>query len=181
MLQINVLLGDEYFDEEKGEFIYPEAITLQMEHSLVSLSKWEAKWHKPFLSKEKMTDEETLDYIKCMTLTENVPDSVYSYISNNNIGEITDYINNPMTATTISKDKNGKPNREIVTAELIDYWMISLGIPYEYRTFHLNKLLTLIEVCAIKNGPQKKMSKEEAMKQQRALNAARRKRLNSKG
>lgn len=181
MLRITIPLGEEYYDEETNEFIYPEEQTLELEHSLVSLSKWESKWHKPFLSKENMTDEETLDYIKCMTLNENVSDDVYRYISAKHISEITNYINDPMTATTFSKENEGKPSREIITAELIDYWMITLGIPSEYRNWHLNKLLTLIKVCTIKNSPQKKMGRAEAMQQQRALNASRRKHYNSKG
>ena len=181
MLQIAVPLGTEYYDEEKEEFVYPKVQILQLEHSLVSLSKWESKWHKPFLSKERMSDEETADYIKCMTLTQNVPPTVYSHLTSENIQEVTEYINNPMTATTFSEDKNAKPNREIVTAEIIDYWMIALNIPFECRKWHLNKLLALIKVCTIKNSPQKKMSQKEAMSQQRALNAARRKKLNTKG
>jgi hypothetical protein len=181
MLQIAVPLGTEYYDENKEEFIYPKVQILQLEHSLVSLSKWESKWHKPFLSKERMSDEETTDYIKCMTLTQNVPPMVYGYLTSENIQEVTDYINDPMTATTFSEDKNGKPNREIVTAEIIDYWMISLNIPFECRKWHLNKLLALIKVCTIKNSPQKKMSQKEAMSQQRALNAARRKKLGTRG
>lgn len=181
MLRITIPLGEEYYDEATNEFIYPEEQTLELEHSLVSLSKWESKWHKPFLSKENMTDEETLDYIKCMTLNENVSDDVYRYISAKHIAEITNYINDPMTATTFSKENEGKPSRELITAELIDYWMITLGIPSEYRNWHLNKLLTLIKVCTIKNSPQKKMGRAEAMQQQRALNAARRKHYNSKG
>lgn len=181
MLQIAVPLGTEYYDEEKEEFVYPKVQILQLEHSLVSLSKWESKWHKPFLSKERMTDEETADYIKCMTLTQNVPPAVYTYLTNENIQEVTDYINNPMTATTFTEDKNAKPSREIVTAEIIDYWMISLNIPFECRKWHLNKLLALIKVCTIKNSPPKKMSQKEAMSQQRALNAARRKQLGTRG
>ena len=181
MLQIAVPLGTEYYDEEKEEFVYPKEQILQLEHSLISLSKWESKWHKPFLSKDRMTDEETVDYIRCMTLTQNVPPEVYNHLTNENIQEVTDYINDPMTATTFSDDKNAKPNREIVTAEIIEWWMITLNIHFECRKWHLNKLLALIKVCTIKNSPPKKMSQKEAMSQQRALNAARRKQLGTRG
>lgn len=181
MLQITVPLGTEYYDEENEIFVYPKEQVLQLEHSLISLSKWESKWCKPFLSKEKMSDEETIDYIKCMTLTQNVPTEVYNYLTNKNIQDVTDYINAPKTATTFSDDKNSKPSREIVTSEIIYYWMIALNIPFECQKWHLNKLLTLIKVCTIKNSPPKKMSQKEAMSQQRALNAARRKNLNTRG
>lgn len=181
MLQIAIPLGEEYYNEKTNEFVYPKVQILQLEHSLVSLSKWESKWCKPFLSKEKTSEKETVDYIKCMTLTQNVPPEVYDYLTDDNIREVTEYINAPKTATTFSDDKNAKPSREIVTAEIIYYWMIALNIPFECQKWHLNKLLTLIKVCTIKNSPPKKMSQKDAMSQQRALNAARRKKLNTRG
>lgn len=183
MLQITVPLGPELFDEETNEFIRPEEKTLQLEHSLVSLSKWESKWHKPFLSKKEKTFEETIDYIKCMTITQNVNPDVYTHLTQENIIQINEYIENPMTATTFSEDGNGKGknNREIVTAEIIYYWMITYNIPESYRKWHLNKLLTLIKVCDKKNAPSKKMSRSEINRRNAALNAARRKQLNSKG
>ena len=180
MLQITIP-AVELWDERKQEFITTKEQTLQLEHSLVSLSKWESKWCKPFLSKQEKTFEETLDYIKCMTITPNVDPEVYKYLTNENIEEINNYINAPMTATYFSDDKTVKPSREQVTAELIYYWMIALNIPFECQNWHLNRLLTLIKVCNIKNQPPKKINKKEIMRRNTALNAARRKRLNTKG
>lgn len=181
MLQIKVPLSVEGWDEEKEEFVEAKYQILNLEHSLISLSKWESKWCKPFLSKEGKTTEETIDYIKFMTLTQNVKPEVYECLSVDNIEQINKYIEAPMTATTFSEDKNGKQNREIVTAELIYYWMIALQIPFECQKWHLNKLLTLIRVCNIKNAPPKKMSKRDIMSRNAALNAARRKQMNTKG
>lgn len=180
MLQINVPAG-EFFDEERNEFVNTKATTLTLEHSLVSLSKWESKWCKPFLSKQDRSIEEIMDYIKCMTLTQNVDPNVYLALSNDNIKLITDYINNPCTATTIKDNPNAPKNREIVTSELIYYWMVALQIPFECQKWHLNRLLTLIKVCNIKNGPQQKMSTRQLLSRNAALNAARRNQLHSKG
>ena len=180
MLRITIPAVEQW-DEAKQEFIYTKEQTLSLEHSLVSLSKWESKWCKPFLTKQEKTFEETLDYIKCMTLTQNVDPEVYNYLTNGNIKEINEYIEAPMTATYFSDEKTSKISREQVTAELIYYWMIALNIPFECQKWHLNRLLTLIKVCNIKNQPPKKRSKKDIMSRNAALNAARRKRLNTKG
>lgn len=180
MLPIHIP-ATEQWDETKQEFVSTKAITLQLEHSLVSLQKWESKWHKAFLSKKEKTAEETIDYIKCMTITQNVSDDVYSCLTQENINEINAYIENPMTATYFSDQDNNKSNRETITAELIYYWMIALQIPIECKKWHLNQLLTLIRVCNIKNQPPKKMSRREIMSRNAALNAARRKQMNTKG
>lgn len=174
MLKITIPAG-EMWDELNNEFVTTKEQTLVLEHSLVSLSKWESRWRKPFLSKEPKTQEETIDYIKCMTLTQNVNPIVYKFISKENIKLINAYIDNPMTATTFSERENRKINREIITAEIIYYWMIALTIPLECQKWHLNRLLTLIRVCDIKNQPSKKMSRNEILSRNRALNAARRK------
>ena len=171
----------EMWDEAKEEFVNAKEQTLLLEHSLVSLSKWEQKWHKSFLFTKDITFEETISYIKCMTLNEDVDQDVYSRLTRKNIEDINDYIKDPMTATTFRNIDNGRKNGEIVTAELIYYWMISLGIPFECREWHLNQLITLIRVCSIKNSPNKKMSRRELMSQNAALNAARRQQLNSRG
>lgn len=170
----------EAWDEIKQEFIYTQEITLDLEHSLVSLSKWESKWQKAFLSSKNKTNEEILDYIRCMTITPNVNPNVYSYLTADNIKTINSYIEAPMTATVFS-DRNNKPSREIITAELIYYWLIALNIPFECQYWHLNRLLTLVKVCNIKNSPKKKMSKRDVMSRNAALNAARRKQLNTTG
>lgn len=171
----------EMFDEKTQEFFTTKEQTLQLEHSLVSLSKWESKWCKVFLSKEEKTSEETIDYIRCMTITQNVDPNVYNRLTRSNIQEINKYIEAPMTATTFYNDDQKGRGRETVTSELIYYWMIALNIPMECQKWHLNRLLTLIRVCNIKNSPPKKMSRREIMNRNAALNAARRKQLNSKG
>lgn len=179
MLQI-IVPATEQWDEIKQEFVYTKETILQLEHSLVSLSKWESKWCKPFLSKEDMTAEETIDYIRCMTITQNVNPEIYTCLSDENIAQVRDYIQAPMTATFFRKE-NGPPSREIITSELIYYWMIALNIPFECQKWHLNRLLTLIRVCNIKNQPAKRRSQREIMEYNTALNEARRKKLNSKG
>ena len=181
MLQINVPLTPEGWDESKNEFVEAKYYTLQLEHSLVSLSKWESRWNRPFLSKQNMTPEETIDYIRCMTLNKNVDDSIYAILTNENIHQIKKYIESPMTATTFSEEHNKKTSREIVTSELIYYWMIALNIPFECQKWHLNRLLTLVRVCNVKNQPPKKMNKRDVMSRNHALNAARRQKYNTRG
>lgn len=182
MLTIIVPGNVELFDERTNEFISASSdVTLKLEHSLVSLSKWESKWCKPFLTNVEKTTEETLDYIKCMTLTQNVDDEVYLRLTDENITKIRDYINAPMTATTFRKEMGGKNNREQITSELIYYWMLSLNIPVEFQKWHLNRLLTLIRVCNVKNQPANKRSQSAIATDYAALNAARRKQLNTKG
>ena len=181
MLQITIP-ARELWDEKRQEFVYTEEYTLDLEHSLVSLQKWESKWGQPFLSKKGLNEEETLDYIKCMTLNEGVPDNIYANITSDLIEKISDYIEAPMTATWFSKENGGKKsNGETITAEIIYYWMIALNIPFECKGWHLNSLLTLVRVCNIKNQPPKKRSKRDILTQNAALNEARRKQLNSRG
>ena len=180
MLRITVP-AVELWDERKQEFISTKEQTLQLEHSLVSLSKWESKWCKPFLTNQAKTNEETIDYIKFMTLTQNVKPEVYDYLSDENLKEIYAYINAPMTATYISEEPKGKLNREQVTAELIYYWMVALNIPFECQKWHLNRLMMLIRVCNVKNQPPKKHSRREILSRNAALNAARKQQLNTKG
>ena len=180
MLQITIPSAEQW-DEKNQTFIVTKEQKLQLEHSLVSLSKWESKWCKPFLTKQEKTIEETIDYIRCMTLTQNVNPNVYNLLTNENITQVNEYIEAPMTATWFTDDKMRKPNKEQITAELVYYWMIALNIPFECQKWHLNRLLTLIRVCEIKNQPPKKMSKGQIMSRNAALNAARRERLKTKG
>ena len=171
----------EFYDEKLEEFFETKKQTLRLEHSLVSLSKWEAKWQKPFLTIDDKTFEETIDYIRCMTITQNVDPIVYRAASREIIKIVNEYIEDPMSATTFSKDRSKKVNKEIVTSELIYFWMFTYNISWDCQKWHLNRLLTLINVCNIKNQPQKKMSGKEQMAQRRALNAARQKRFNTRG
>lgn len=180
MLQITIPSVEEW-DERKQEFVYTKEQTLQLEHSLVSLSKWEARWNRAFLSKQDKATEEVLDYIRCMTLTQNVNPEIYDFITTDNIAKVNEYIAAPMTATYFSEDGNTKPMREKITAELIYFWMISYNIPFECQKWHLNRLLTLIRVCNIKNQSPKKRSRKELLSRNAALNQSRRKQLNTKG
>ena len=170
----------ETYDAEKNEFVQTKEYVLQLEHSLVSLSKWEGKWCKPFLTREDKSFEESVDYVRCMTMTQNVDQAAYLCITPKEIDLVSSYIDKPMTATVLPKDKS-TPSREIVTAELIYYWMITMNIPFECQKWHLNRLLTLINVCSIKNATPKKRSKREIMDRNAAINAARRQKYNTKG
>lgn len=180
MLRITIP-ATELWDANKEEFVEIKEQKLQLEHSLVSLSKWESKWCKPFLSTDTKTDEETIDYIRCMTITQNVNPNMYNYIANDIREQIKEYIDAPMTATWFNEKKNNKSNSEKTTSELIYYWMIVHNIPFECEKWHLNRLLTLIKICDIKSQPSKKMGQKAVMSQNSALNAARRKRFNTKG
>lgn len=180
MLRITIPAVEQW-DEIKQEFVQTKEQTLQLEHSLVSLSKWESKYCKAFLSKQDKTIEETLDYVKYMTITQNVDPEVYGNLTNANLDQVNRYIESPQTATYFSDDKVCKTSREQITAELIYYWMIALTIPFECQKWHLNRLLTLVRVCDVKNQPPKKRSRREIMNRNAALNASRRQQLNTKG
>lgn len=174
--------ASEYYDQKEDKFYTnkkPQTITL--EHSLVSISKWEAKWHKPFLSEKKKTFEESMDYVRCMTLTQNVNPEVYKFLSPDNFKAINAYIEDPMTASTVNNLNNKKGSAEVVTSELIYYWMIALEIPMKCEKWHLNRLLMLIKICEAKQQPAKKMKPRDVLKSNHALNAARRKRSGSRG
>lgn len=179
MLKI-IIPSAELYDEVNGEFIVLKEQHLQLEHSLVSISKWESKWEKPFFIKGHKTLAETIDYVRCMTLTQNVKPEVYAGLTTKNLDDIVEYIEAPMTATVFS-DMRKTINRETVTSEIIYYWMIALNIPFECQKWHLNRLITLINVCNIKNQPVKKMRQGEILSRNAALNAARKQRLNTKG
>lgn len=166
--------NSELFNEETCEFIPIKGMTLKMEHSLVSISKWESKWKKPFL-KGIQPGDETIDYLKCMTITQNVDPLLYLALSEDKakMSKINQYIDDPMTATTITHRGKKHSGRRIITSELVYSWMISLGIPIEFQKWHFNRLMTLIEVCQAENEGPKKMSEKEIMQQNAAINAAR--------
>lgn len=187
---LNVTIpGKDIFLEESGTFYSIKETKLQLEHSLLSVKKWEQKWHKAFLKKDEKTDEELLDYIRCMTLTTNVDPMVYLAIPPSIAEEIITYINDPMSATVINTENENAPikKKDVLTAELIYYWMITLNIPVEFQKWHLNQLITLINVIGIKNGNQgqpRKMSAAEARAaaaQRNKINQMRRAKYHTKG
>lgn len=170
----------EQFDSDKQEFIYVKETKLTLEHSLLAIAKWESKWHKVFLGKEKKTQEEIIDYIKCMTITPNVDPNVYYALTEDNIKEIDSYINNPMSAISFPESQN-KRSREAITNELIYYWMISLNIPVEFEKWHINRLLTLIRLTSAKNNPKKKTDQRELIDRYREINERNKKKFNTRG
>lgn len=189
MLEIKVA-SQEFYNETTQEFINTPASVLHLEHSLISVSKWESKWHKPFmLNSNKLSQEEIVDYVRCMSISTNKVDpDVYNHLSQQNLDDIIAYIQDPMTATWFSEDKNKNNKRhkkqETITSELIYYWMVALQIPFECQKWHLNRLLTLVRVCQAKNeeqNPNKKPNRREMMNRAAALNAQRRAKLNTKG
>lgn len=163
----------EFWDYSKQEFITTKEKTITLEHSLYSISKWESKHHKAFISKDPKTNEEILDYIKCMTITQNVDPNTYLALGEPELLKINEYINDSMTATWFSSKP--RPSRSIVTSEIIYYQMIQAGIPFECEKWHLNRLLTLLRVCSEKSQPPKKMSRRAIYEQNAALNRQRRK------
>ena len=172
----------ELFNERTEEFLTIPSSTLVLEHSLLSISKWESKWKKPFYGKQEKTAEEVTDYIRCMCITKNVPPNVFYYLDDENLKKIKDYIADPMTATTFSNQEKVTRRQRIITSELIYYWMISDGIPMDCEKWHINRLLTLIHVFdAEGNASKNKMSKKDIYSQNAALNAARRAKSKSRG
>ncbi|MFI3173966.1 MAG: hypothetical protein R3Y53_02040 [Bacillota bacterium] len=181
MLQLTIQ-ATECWDEQKQEFVcLKKDQKLQLEHSLVSVSKWESKWGKAFLSPKEKTFEETIDYIRCMTITQNVPDTTYTFLTHAHINIVNEYIAHPMTATVIRESIKENTSKEVVTAELIYYWMIAFQIPLECQKWHLNRLLTLIKVCNVKNKPPKKQNQKEIMVQNHELNERRKQEMQTRG
>lgn len=172
----------ELFDESIDRFVKIKAQTLKLEHSLISISKWESKWLKPFLTKEGKTKEELLDYIRCMITNPIQDPDIVQYLSGTELNKIIQYIDSPMTATTVTffDDKKPKTKEETITSELIYYWMISAEIPFECEKWHINRLFALLKICSAKNAPKKKMTKDIAQSQA-ALNAKRRAKLKTRG
>lgn len=183
-LKIPPAPATELWDEDKCEFVPQPAFkgaSLQLEHSLIAVSRWESKYHKSFSSTKEKTAEEFLYYIQCMTLTKNVDEKVYDHLTIENLKEIDAYIKDPMTATTVRRKPGKGPSRKIVTSEQIYSWMIDAEVPWEAEKWHLNRLLTLLEVRNASANPSKKMSPKSVMKSNAALNAARRSKMRSKG
>lgn len=179
MLELTIH-GEEHFDEEKEIFFTVGDVKVELEHSLASISKWESVWEKPYLGPTEKTYEETLSYVKMMAVSNNVDDTLLAAFTSEHYEAINTYINAKMTATWFN-DKNQKPSREVITAEIIYYWMVSLQIPFECQHWHLSKLLALIKVCSQKNAPAKKMGKSDLAAQNRALNEQRKRDMRTRG
>lgn len=181
MLEIEIP-GETIYDDEKEQFVeVSKTVKLTLEHSLISLSKWEAKYERPFLGDKNQSLEETLDYIKFMTVTRNVDDSVYNRLTRENSVAIANYIAASNTATTFGSFDEKPSSREVITSEIIYYWMVALSIPFECEKWHINRLITLIRVINEKNKPEKKIDRQTLVARQRELNEARKKKLNTKG
>jgi hypothetical protein len=170
----------EDFDEATDEFVAANVVVIELEHSLVSLSKWESFYEQPFLSSTEKTTEQLFQYVVDMTLTPDVPLDVYQHLSKQNIDDIDRYINSKQTATWFG-DAGAQRNREIITAEVIYYWMVAMQIPFECQHWHLNRLLTLVRVINQKNAPKRKMTPAELAARNRELNAQRRAQLGTSG
>lgn len=171
----------EFFDQVNNRFLTIKGRSLTFEHSLLSITKWESKWHKPYLSKTEKTREEAIDYLRCMCLDKIDDPNIFMAIDADAMKEISLYIEDPMTATTFREDKN-RQSREIITNEIVYYWMTELNIPFDpCQKWHFNRLMTLIRVASIKKQPPKKMGKKEWAAQRSAINAQRRAKYNSKG
>ena len=182
MLQLKIS-GGELFDEKTERFILVKPQTLQLEHSLISVSKWESKWKKPFMQKDPMTEEETMDYIRFMTISpQNVDPMVYKFINADHVRMVMDYIHDPMTATTINKQNKSQGPKQVITSELVYYYMTAYQIPFDpCQKWHFNRLMTLIEVCDAKQQKPKKMSQAEINNRNRSRNAARKAKHGTKG
>lgn len=178
-----VVPDKEYWDEAQEIFLQIKGMTIELEHSLVSLSKWEQHYEKAFLGDAEKTTEETLYYIECMTLTPNVPAHIYKSLTVDNLDAINTYIARPMTATTFHEPPGGPSRRrgELITAEIIYYWLIAQEIPFEVQDWHLNRLLTQVRVVSLKNAPKNKMSRKDQAAQQRLLNSQRQAQTGTKG
>lgn len=172
MLTITIEALD-LFNEADNTFNPLPKQTIELEHSLVSLSKWESFWEIPFLSDKEHTDTQTIDYVRCMIVTPDVDPEIVMRLNPSNMREVTEYINKKMTATWFRDNDKKKSTSEQITSELIYYWMVALNIPFECQSWHLNRLLTLIQVCNEKNSPPKKMDRAEMLAQRNKLNAER--------
>lgn len=181
MISVDIPERD-YYDESTNTFVMIPARTINLEHSLVAISNWESKWMKPFLNDKPKTTEETYDYIQCMVVGEPCDLLTIQSITSFDLDRITAYIQSPRTATTITQRGPAKPNREVKTSELIYYWMIAFNIPFECQYWHLNRLLTLVNICNIKNDTSnKKVNPKDTLRRNAELNAARKKALNTSG
>lgn len=180
MLKI-IVPGEEYYDEKLESFSTVGDFTLELEHSLAALSKWEQKWEKPFLGLKEPTNEELLYYLKSMAITPDVPEIIWNKLSSENVKDINEYINRKMTATWFREDSNLNRSSEIITADIIYYWMITFNIPLDCENWHLSRLFTLIKTYSAKQTKEKKLSPKQLAEQRSRLNAERKAKLGTTG
>jgi hypothetical protein len=180
MLRI-VIGATENYDESQSEFVKDGGTVIDLEHSLLSLSKWESEYEQAFLGTTKKTGEEVIGYVRCMCLTPDIPPELFNQLSKENLEAVNAYIDAKMTATWFSEDPGAPKTREVITNELIYYWMTTFQIPFECEKWHLNRLFTLIRICNIKQSKPKKMSRAEMAARNRELNAKRKERFNTTG
>jgi hypothetical protein len=180
MLTITVL-GEEHWDQENEKFVYPDSFKLELEHSLVSLSKWESKWEVPFLGEKPKTTEMVLDYIECMILTPDPPADWISKLSKENIEEITAYFDSKQSATWFNDHHPEPKTGETITSELVYYWLDICDIDWQAQYWHLNRLLTLVKIHTVKQAKPKPMSRSEMLRRRRALNKQRLKEMEEGG
>lgn len=174
--------SEEEWDEVTETFQQGVYDILLLRHSLVSIDEWESKWHKAYFGSAKKTNEEAMDYIRCMTLNRDVDPIVYQHLTQADIQKISAYLEDPMTATTFREDKSKKRGRpETITAEIVYFWMLEYGIPFECRYWHINKLLTLVRVCNVKNSKPEKKSQKQLLQEHAAINARNRQLLHTRG
>ena len=176
-----VVPGDEVYDEETSEFHTVNDQILQFEHSLVSLSKWESDFQKPFLTQDPKTEEELFAYLVAMMVTPNAGPDVLYRCTEKNLDEIQRYIDSPQSATTFGEMPERRGRGETITSELIYYWMVAFNIPFECQHWHLNRLFSLIRICNIKNSPPKKRSTRDIAMERRRINEERRAKLATSG
>lgn len=180
MLRI-IIQGEEHFNEETSTFETFDDVVLDLEHSLLSLSKWESKYQKPFLSTGDKSREEIFGYLKAMVVTPNVDPDVLNRCSPQNIDTIQEYIDSSQSATTFGMMPERRGPGEVITSELIYYWMVAFNIPFECETWHLNRLFSLIRICNIKNSKPKRMSRSELAQRNAEINARRKAELGTSG
>lgn len=176
-----IVQGNEFYDEETSSFITTEGFELELEHSLLSLSKWESKHQIPFLASGKLTTDQIADYVMCMIQTPNITLDMIQVAGKQVFDPVNEYINSPQSATTFGEMPKPRGRGEVITSELIYYWMVAFNIPFECETWHLNRLFSLIRICNIKNGKPQKMSRSDMAQRNRELNAKRRAELGTSG
>lgn len=175
MLELHIS-ETELWDPVSEKFLLVKEQSLPLEHSLLSISKWEEKWHKPMplINNERLSGDEFLDYVRCMTISRNPDPLVYRCITAREVEAIMAYINDPHTATWFGNEKSGGNDKRPLTTELIYHLMFAFGVSKECEKWHLNRLMTQLRVEYEESKPSKKKTPAEIAERHRMLNAKRR-------